>query len=136
MHLIHIGLVSSSEQGADRFFGELLGLPKTRKSQLPRDITNGLFGVDQDCEIAYYGDAGMVFEVFLTGFSESIPNRIGHTCIEVADRADLLARCRGMGFDVREPLAKETAVQDPGLLLEPHPFLPFLLQLRELVKLT
>ena len=41
MHLVHIGLVSTSEDHADRFFGELLGLRKTRTSQLPRDLAEG-----------------------------------------------------------------------------------------------
>ncbi len=102
MDLIHIGLVSSSEETADRFFGELLGLAKTRKSQLPREVTDGLFGVDQDCEIVYYGDGGLVFEVFLTGWSEPKERRISHTCIEVADQPAFLARCREMDYEVRE----------------------------------
>ena len=51
MELIHIGLVSTSESHADRFFGELLGLEKTRTSQLPAAISEGLFGVNQDLGI-------------------------------------------------------------------------------------
>ncbi|MAE76915.1 MAG: hypothetical protein CMJ85_08615 [Planctomycetes bacterium] len=102
MDFIHVGLVSQSEEHADRFFGELLGLPKTKKSQLPRAVTEGLFGVDQDCDLVYYGDAGLVFEVFVMGWSEPCERRVSHTCIEVADLAALLERCREMGFEVRE----------------------------------
>ena len=94
MDMLHIGLVSSAEETADRFFGELLGLPKTRKSQLPREVTDGLFGVGQDCDLVYYGDGSLVFEVFLTGWSEPKERRISHTCIEVADRPAFLAHCR------------------------------------------
>jgi len=110
MDFVHIGLVSSTEENADRFFGELLGLEKTRKSQLPRELTQGLFGVDRDCEIAYYGEAGLVFEVFLMGFSEEVTNRISHTCIEVDDQVQLLSRCRDMGFEVREVQKGEKTV--------------------------
>ena len=102
MHLVHIGLVSTSEAHADRFFGELLGLQKTRTSQLPRDLAAGLFGVDQDLGIAYYGDQGMIFEVFFTGWSEPSAKKISHTCIEVADQSEFLRRCREMGYEVRE----------------------------------
>jgi catechol 2,3-dioxygenase-like lactoylglutathione lyase family enzyme len=102
MHFVHVGLVSSSEQDADRFFGDLLGLPKTRKSSLSCELVQALFGIDQDCELAYYGDAGLVFEVFLMGWSEPSTRRISHTCIEVADLEDLLRRSRAMGFEVRE----------------------------------
>jgi catechol 2,3-dioxygenase-like lactoylglutathione lyase family enzyme len=102
MEFIHVGLVSQSEVNADRFFGELLGLPKTKKSQLPREITEALFGVDQDCELLYYGESDLVFEVFVMGFCEPRDRRISHTCIAVTDRPGLLARCREMGFEVRE----------------------------------
>lgn len=102
MDFIHVGLVSSSAQGADRFFGELLGLEKTRTSSLPAEFSQALFGVDQDCDLLYYGDEGLVFEVFVTGWSEPSERKISHTCIEVDDRADLLIRCKGMGYGVRE----------------------------------
>ena len=102
MDLIHVGLVSSTEERADRFFRDLLGLEKTRTSHLSRDLVGGLFGVDQDCAIAYYANESMTFEVFFTGWSEPSERRISHTCIEVADLAGLLARCREMGFEVRE----------------------------------
>jgi catechol 2,3-dioxygenase-like lactoylglutathione lyase family enzyme len=102
MDFIHVGLVSQSQENADRFFGELLGLKKTRTSQLPREITQGLFGVDQDCDLIYYGESGLVFEVFVMGWSEPSDRRISHTCIEVDDQAGLLTRCREMGFQVRE----------------------------------
>ena len=110
MDFIHIGLVSSSAENADRFFGELLGLPKTRESALSADLAAGLFGLDTGCAIAYYGDAGLVFEVFLTGWSEPSTNKISHTCIEVADRSKLLSRCRNMGFGVREVPKGDTSV--------------------------
>ena len=61
-----------------------------------------MFGIDQDCDIAYYGSDGLVFEVFLTGWCEPSDRKISHTCIEVDGRADLLARCREMGYGVRE----------------------------------
>lgn len=110
MDFIHVGLVSRSEENADRFFGELLGLPKARKSQLAREVTEGLFGVDQDCELLYYGDAGLVFEVFVVGWSEPSERKISHTCIAVADRAALVERCRAMGFEVREVAKGEKVI--------------------------
>lgn len=102
MDFIHVGLVSQSETNADRFFGELLGLQKTKKSHLSREINLGLFGVDQDCELVYYGETGLVFEVFIMGFCEPKDRRISHTCIAVDDQAELLTRCRELGFEVRE----------------------------------
>lgn len=102
MDFIHIGLVSSNAERADRFFGELLGLEKTRTSSLPADFSQALFGVEEACDIVYYGSEGLVFEVFLTGWSEPSDRKISHTCVEVDDRTDLLGRCRKMGYGVRE----------------------------------
>ncbi|MCP5044574.1 MAG: VOC family protein [bacterium] len=102
MDLIHIGLVASSEDNANRFFGDLLGLEMTRRSELPRVLAKRLFGVEDGCEILYFEDPSVVFEIFVTGWAEQAPNKISHTCIEVEQRSDLLARATGMGFEVIE----------------------------------
>ena len=102
MELIHIGLVSSSESNADRFYGELLELPRIRKSELSAHLANELFGIDQSCDILYYGETPLLFEVFVTGWSEPAGKKISHACIEVPDCDDLLKRCGEIGFSVRE----------------------------------
>ena len=45
MNFVHIGLVSSSTENADRFYGELLGLPKTRQSALTEELTSQIFDI-------------------------------------------------------------------------------------------
>lgn len=102
IQLFHIGLVVSSEANADRFYGDLLGLPRTRKAELPAVLADTLFGVDAGCDILYYGEPPLVFEVFVTGWREVTERKISHTCIEVSNYDDLLRRCRAMGFCVRE----------------------------------
>lgn len=102
MKLIHIGIVSSSEERADRFFGELLGLEKTRRSNLPQDLAIQLFGIEDGCEMIYYAGRNALFEVFLSQHGEPAGRKIGHTCIEVPNRADFLQRCQEMGLGVRE----------------------------------
>jgi catechol 2,3-dioxygenase-like lactoylglutathione lyase family enzyme len=102
MRLIHAGLVSSSEDTADRFFGAVLGLEKTRKSQLPAELADRLFGVDAGCEIVYYECGDFEIEVFLTGRPEAVDGRISHLCLEVASRPELLASCAAAGIAVRD----------------------------------
>ena len=120
MHLVHIGLVSTSEDHADRFFGDLLGLPKTRTSQLPRKLAEGLFGVDQDLGIAYYGDGDMIFEVFFTGWSEPSARKISHTCISVENLDEFLGRCRAMEYEVREVTKGEHGDHAAQVVLTTH----------------
>ena len=73
MRLIHAGLVSSSEDRADRFFGGVLGLEKTRRSELSAELADRLFGVDGGCEIVYYGSGDLELEVFLIGLPRDRP---------------------------------------------------------------
>ena len=102
MRLIHAGLVSSSEDRADRFFSGVLGFEKTRRSELSAELADRLFGVDGGCEIVYYRSGDLELEVFLIGLPEPAGSRIGHLCLEVASRAELLARCEEMGVAVRQ----------------------------------
>jgi len=102
MDLVHIGLVASSEDNANRFFADLLGLEMTRRSELPGELARRIFGVTDGCEILYFGNDAMMFEVFVTGWAEKTERKISHTCIEVDGRADLLSRAEGMGFEVVE----------------------------------
>lgn len=122
MNLLHVGLVSRDAARAERFYGELLGLEKKRSGHLDAQLATQLFGVDEDCEIIYYGSQELLIEVFLTGWSESIPGRISHVCLEVADRDELLARCHKLGFKVRQAPKGEGVVSfiqdDDGNLFE------------------
>ena len=102
MQLIHAGLTSHSEAAADRFFGGVLGLEKTRRSALPAALAEPLFGVDQGCEILYYGGGNLLLEIFVTGPRERAAGKIDHLCIEVADRGEVIAKCGEHGFAVRE----------------------------------
>jgi len=110
MHLIHIGLTSSSEDKADLFYKDLLGLEKTRRSMLTEDLAGRLFGIDRGCDIVYYGCEGLLVEVFLTTQGKLAGSHIGHACIAVTDRARLLERCRALGFTAREAHKGESVV--------------------------
>ena len=110
MQLIHAGLTSRSEDAADRFFGGVLGLEMTRRSALPAQLAEPLFGVAEDCEILYYGGGNLLLEVFVTGPRERAAGKIDHLCIEVADRGDLLAKCAAGGFAVRDVAKGEGVV--------------------------
>ncbi len=102
MNLLHIGLPTRSEENADRFFVELLGMQKTRRSALPADLAHALYGFSQDCEIVHYESESVIFEIFVTGWGEAPERKLSHTCIEVADRAEVLSRACEMGYEVRE----------------------------------
>ena len=118
MNFVHIGLVCSSEENADRFYGELLGLPKTRRSKsLSEELALQIFdiSVPGGCEMLYYGEHPLVIEVFLLERRDLPEKKISHTCIEVPDRTELIGRCREMGFAARE-VAREN--RSPVVFIE------------------
>lgn len=120
--LLHIGLPTRSEANADRFFGELLGFEKTRRSALPADLAHDLYRFSQDCEILYYESKDILFEIFVTGWGEEPERKLSHVCIEVPDRDALLARAARLGFEVRDGPRFEWrvyyVVDDDGNLFE------------------
>jgi catechol 2,3-dioxygenase-like lactoylglutathione lyase family enzyme len=122
MRLIHAGLVSSSEDRADRFFGSVLGFEKTRRSELSAELANRLFGVDGGCEIVYYGGGDLELEVFLIALPDGAASRIGHLCLEVESRAEVLERCEAMGVPVRRAPKGDSLIvfieDDDGNLFE------------------
>ena len=102
MRLVHAGLVSSSEDKADRFFAGVLGLEKTRRSELSAELAGRLFSIDSGCEIVYYECGDFELEVFLAGRPEVVDGRISHLCLEVPSRSELLASCAAAGIAVRD----------------------------------
>ena len=54
MKLIHTGLAASSEEKADRFFIDILGLEKSAPAILDKKLTQAIFGRNDDFLIIHY----------------------------------------------------------------------------------
>jgi catechol 2,3-dioxygenase-like lactoylglutathione lyase family enzyme len=101
MLLSHVALVRSSEEESDRFFEEVLGLPKTRSKTVSSDLAAQLFDLEEEYKLVYYGKEGVQFEVFLSERRDFVETHLGHVCLEVDDAEDLLARCAATNLRVR-----------------------------------
>jgi catechol 2,3-dioxygenase-like lactoylglutathione lyase family enzyme len=100
--LDHVAVAANSEEQADRFFVELLGLKRTRTASVPADMMNALFNTDLEREtpmLRYAGD-GLDFEVFITGDDSKALDPFTHCCLVVSDRDRFCQRARSMGLDV------------------------------------
>jgi len=67
MILRHVGLVSSSEEKADVFYADLLGLIKSEPKLLSLELAKAIFNVDRELVTINYQDAHIHFEIFFTG---------------------------------------------------------------------
>lgn len=101
MRLHHVGLVSSSQERADRFYEGILGLEKIKALELTEDFTEQIFHIPQRCLMIFYGNDGFAVEVFVP---EEFPAReapFEHICLEINDREAFLKKCQDNGLEVR-----------------------------------
>lgn len=111
MKIAHAGLVCASEETADTFYQEVLGLTKQEPKILARPLSNAIFGVDAELKMINYADDASHFEIFIHDGEKKHPAIIEHLCIEVDDRTRFLDRCRACGVSVNSiPKGEKTIV--------------------------
>ena len=101
MRTLHFGIACSSEQNADLFYGDLLGLTRQEPKTIPAAVVQPLFGLDMPLPALNYLGTALHVEVFLTGSTRMPDNRITHVCLEVENAATLLERAESSGLTVR-----------------------------------
>ena len=93
MDLLHVALTASSEDRADKFYVDVLGLKKAEPKVLAAEICRALFGIDRELTIINYTGAAAHFEVFVCPAAPAPPGRIEHACIAVERLPEFLRRC-------------------------------------------
>ena len=110
MNIRHVGLVCRSEQNADRFYGDFLGLKRSEKKLIPPAITKPLFHIVEGLEAFDFSGDTLHFEVLIhDGKGEQI-GPIAHVCLNVTDPDALLARASAMDVPVLRVPRGETEV--------------------------
>jgi catechol 2,3-dioxygenase-like lactoylglutathione lyase family enzyme len=102
MKLRHVGLVYGSEENADRFLRDTLGLKKSESKTLSREMSKALFDRDAELRMVNYADESLQFEVFIDSRHPGRTGRIEHVCLEVDDLPDFLEKCRRRGFSISQ----------------------------------
>ena len=102
MVLKHIGLVCSSENHSDRFYGGLLGLEKKSSKTVPSELSKQIFNLDSEYKIVNYADDDIHFEIFIDAQKRFEGKKIEHVCLEVDDLAVFLDKCRALEVNVRQ----------------------------------
>jgi catechol 2,3-dioxygenase-like lactoylglutathione lyase family enzyme len=100
MDLKHVALTSSSEENADAFYAELLGLTKSDPKTLPGELSKAIFDVDNELVMINYRDENVHFEIFVPGSGGGNSRQIAHTCLRVDDLEVFLEKCQGLNIDV------------------------------------
>lgn len=100
MKLHHVGVVSGSQENADRFYHKILGLAKIKASLLSEDLAEAIFHVAQRCTVITYGNENMLVEVFVPETPAENKAPFVHLCLEVENREEFIRKCRDMALTV------------------------------------
>ena len=100
MDLLHVALVASSEERADGFYVDVLGLEKAEPKILAAEISRALFGVDRELTIINYTGEAAHFEVFVCPAAATPAPHIEHACIAVGNLSEFLRRCEAAGVEI------------------------------------
>ncbi|MFX1391785.1 MAG: VOC family protein [Promethearchaeota archaeon] len=100
MQIEHIAVGYNSEEEADKFFIELLGMKKLRTKTVSAELMEAFFGVKRDNIFIQYGNEGLTFEVFITKDKSKAKDIFTHSCILINNRDGLVDKATSMGFEV------------------------------------
>jgi len=100
MLLKHVGLTCSTEDNADKFYRDLLGLKKSEPKILPPDLAKAIFNLDAELQMINYMNDHIHFEIFIADQSSTSPRPIEHLCLEVDDLTGFIEKCRRMQAEV------------------------------------
>ncbi len=102
MLLKHVGLTCSTEDKADKFYQDLLGLSKSEPKTLPSDLSKAIFNLEAELQIINYMDEKLHFEVFITSLIDNKSRQISHQCLEVDALSDFIAKCRTLNVEISQ----------------------------------
>jgi catechol 2,3-dioxygenase-like lactoylglutathione lyase family enzyme len=100
MKLKHIALVSSTEEKADRFYKDILGLKKVNEKIIPATLSNQLFKVNSELKIVNYANDNIQVEIFIRDSHRMEADRIDHVCLAVDNLEAFIEKCRKMGVEI------------------------------------
>ena len=100
MDLLHVGLTSSSEERANEFYVDLLGLKKAELKILAAEICRAIFGIDRELTVINYVGKSAHFEVFVCGEGPTPGRPIEHACVGVENLSEFLQKCDAFNVEV------------------------------------
>ncbi len=100
MKFVHTGLGASSEENADRFFVNILGLEKLITKVLNKEMTHTIFGISEELLIINYKNENVHYEILVYGAYKAPEKQISHSCLMLNDLENILNKCREAGLKV------------------------------------
>ena len=102
MKIEHIAVSSNSEEKADEFFMELLGMKKERDFVVPEDLMAKFFNVKKEQRVIRYKNEDLSVEAFITDDKNQSLDKFTHTCLIVEDRIRLIEKAKKLNLKVMQ----------------------------------
>ena len=102
MEHLHTGLAASSEEKADRFFVDIIGLTKSEPKIVDKRLARAIFGIYHDLLMIHYKDITVDYEIFVYERFKAPEKQIVHSCLKVTGIKKIVERCRNAGLNVVE----------------------------------
>ncbi|MCP2604666.1 VOC family protein [Candidatus Aminicenantes bacterium AH-873-B07] len=98
MEINHIALICSSEEVADKFYKNFLGLNKIRTFIVSSNMAYKIFNFIREYKVILYSNNQIKIEVFIDEEYKGNKNSISHICIEVKSREELISKAKKFGI--------------------------------------
>ncbi len=98
MKYIHTGLAARSEEKADYFFINILGLEKAAPKILDKNIAQSIFGINDELVIINYKNEYIHYEILVYGEYKPPEKQISHSCIGVTGLKNIHQEMPGCRF--------------------------------------
>ena len=108
MKIEHIAVGYNSEEEANKFFVELLGLKKISSKSVSPDLMEKFFGVKKEHKFIVFGNQDSIFEVFITYKKGKAKDPFTHICLAVDNRDEFVDKALLMGFDLVKVFREES----------------------------
>lgn len=92
MLLNHVAIVNTSEEQAEKFYGDFLELVKSREYIVPSELSGQLFNLSIDIKAIVYESDGIRFEIFIYPGSVPATSEMRHIALFVDDLSAFLTR--------------------------------------------
>ena len=89
---LHVALLYSDRKKAEIFFTKILLLSHTKTFTLSKELSNDIFGIDNEVTVDVYSNDKSYFEIFITEIQPDYSYE--HTCIEIDNNEEFLKRCK------------------------------------------
>ncbi len=102
MKFVHTGLAASSEETADRFFIDILGLEKSESKVIDKKLAHAIFGINDELLMIHYRGGTVDYEIFVHQEYKAPEKQITHSCIKVNNLKKIVNKCKDAGLKVIE----------------------------------